>query len=288
MFILIDGHSMAYRTWHGSSSIQRQANSENLFAYSLVSQMMTAVKIVEKWARAEIDPKFIKPAICWDTPSSRGPRRELYAGYKGKRKPPDRLPEYIGRFKDALAGVHPRYALWHPDYEADDLLAYIAVCIFELCPVVIVSRDTDLQQLLINDQVTVYDPLEKIFIGYSAFKEKHGFGPEYIPLWKATVGDTADNWPGIKGFGDVRFLQAAQESKSPKELRKQLEDKYDPEVIATGLMLTHLPIETGKGREVGDRFLSAIDNESPAEWEPVLERYNINALSADQLEGWLI
>jgi 5'-3' exonuclease len=288
MFILIDGHSMAYRTWHGSSAIQRQANSEGLFAYSLVNQMMGAVREVEKWARAHIDPAFIKPAVCWDTPTSRGLRRKLHSEYKAKRKKPERLPEYLGRFKKAMAGVHPRYGLEHPDYEADDFIAYIAICLFESCPVVIISRDTDLQQLLIEDACTVYDPLEKIFIGYSDFKRKHGFGPEYIPLWKATVGDTADNWPGIKGFGDKTWLKFMADATSPKQLRKTLEATYDPAVIKLGLDLVHLPIASNLGNEVANQFLSAIDNESPAEWEPLLERYNISAINVAQLEGWLI
>ena len=67
-----------------------------------------------------------------------------------------------------------------------------------------------------------------------------------------------------------------------------MENDYDADVIGRGLDLVTLPIQSPHGNEVANRFLSAIDNETPAQWEPLLERYNINALTAQQLEGWLI
>ena len=66
--------------------------------------------------------------------------------------------------------------------------------------VVIVSGDKDLMQL-VNDCVIMYDTMKDIRIGIPEVIEKFGVPPASIPDYLALVGDSADGYPGLKGWG---------------------------------------------------------------------------------------
>ena len=84
------------------------------------------------------------------------------------------------------------------DYEADDFIAALAYR--SRRPVIIVSRDKDLQQLL-SDRVSLLDPGNGTLRGPQEFRAEFGFEPSLFPDYQAFTGDSVDNIPGIRGIG---------------------------------------------------------------------------------------
>src|SRR6266540_4941421 len=90
------------------------------------------------------------------------------------------------------------------EFEADDALASAAIR-FRSEPgvdqVVICSPDKDLAQLVSGNQVVCWDRRRDILYDEDAVLEKFGVRPASIPDWLALVGDAADGYPGIPGWG---------------------------------------------------------------------------------------
>src|SRR5690606_1767122 len=64
----------------------------------------------------------------------------------------------------------------------------------------IVSIDKDLLQL-VNNRVSVYDPVKDQVLGRSAVIERFGVPPEKVVDVQALTGDKTDNVPGVPGIG---------------------------------------------------------------------------------------
>ena len=91
------------------------------------------------------------------------------------------------------------------EYEADDGLgaaAHKAAQHPEVQQVIICTPDKDLGQCLTSDEKIIqYDRRKQARITYQTVIEKFGVSPESIPDYLGLVGDTADGFPGIKGWG---------------------------------------------------------------------------------------
>ena len=90
------------------------------------------------------------------------------------------------------------------DLEADDALASAcAVCRDdpECEQVVICTPDKDLAQCVVGGEVVQLDRIRKAVVDEDAVLAKFGVPPASIPDYLALVGDAADGFPGIPGFG---------------------------------------------------------------------------------------
>ena len=131
-------------------------------------------------------------------------RNELYEGYKdGSEIDPLILSQFLPleEVLDVLGfTVFPMI-----EYEADDGLgaaAHKAAQHPEVQQVIICTPDKDLGQCLTNDEKIIqYDRRKQARITYQTVIEKFGVSPESIPDYLGLVGDTADGFPGIKGWG---------------------------------------------------------------------------------------
>jgi 5'-3' exonuclease len=129
-------------------------------------------------------------------------RNKMYAGYKTDAGvDPDLLAQFPLAEKAASAlGL----VVWPMvKFEADDAIA-TAVARFKVKSVqqiVICSVDKDLTQLVDGDRVVCWDRRREIVLDEQGVIEKFGVGPESIPDYLALVGDSADGYPGIKGWG---------------------------------------------------------------------------------------
>jgi 5'-3' exonuclease len=121
---------------------------------------------------------------------SRRKRREWYSEYKAKRKPADQsFFDGLKFFKELLTYAPSNvFSVEIPYYEADDVIANIALGWRRLGEVHIISTDKDLTQLKALDNV------------YTLAKEKTE--PKFVRLYKTFVGDSSDNIPGVRGFGE--------------------------------------------------------------------------------------
>ncbi|MCC7305211.1 MAG: DNA polymerase I [Alphaproteobacteria bacterium] len=128
-------------------------------------------------------------------------RYDLYSEYKANRAetPEDLIPQFPYFRKATEAFGIP--ALEVEGYEADDLIAaYARLAKEQGKKIVIVGSDKDLFQLL-NDHVSMYDPLKQKYIGEAEVREKFGVGPEKVIEVQALIGDSTDNIPGVPGIG---------------------------------------------------------------------------------------
>ena len=131
-------------------------------------------------------------------------RNELYEGYKdGSEIDPVILSQFLPleEVLDVLGfTVFPMI-----EYEADDGLgaaAHKAAQHPEVQQVIICTPDKDLGQCLTSDEKIIqYARRKQARITYQTVIEKFGVSPESIPDYLGLVGDTADGFPGIKGWG---------------------------------------------------------------------------------------
>ena len=145
-------------------------------------------------------------AFAFDVSDETVFRRDLYPEYKAHRDPaPEDLPGQIVRCREiAEAFSIPIYEA--PTYEADDVLATIAdQAVAAGLDTWICTLDSDILQLVTDDiSVYMYNPYRSEYIPYDSpakVRERYDVNPIQIIDYKALVGDTSDNIPGVKGIG---------------------------------------------------------------------------------------
>ncbi len=130
-------------------------------------------------------------------------RNELYPGYKSSAGVD---PSLLAQFPLAEEGTAALGIVVWPmtELEADDALAS-AVARFgkskSVEQIVICSPDKDLAQLVSDDRVVCLDRRRELVIDEKAVQDKYGVLPESIPDWLGLVGDSADGFPGVPGWG---------------------------------------------------------------------------------------
>jgi 5'-3' exonuclease len=130
-------------------------------------------------------------------------RNELYAGYKTSEGV---APELLSQFpilEEALESMGVK--VWPMVYfEADDALASAAEKAAKddrVRQVLICTPDKDLAQCVVGSRVVQFDRRQNILRDESGVVEKFGVKPESIPDYLAVVGDSADGFPGVRGWG---------------------------------------------------------------------------------------
>ena len=69
--------------------------------------------------------------------------------------------------------------------------------------VVICTPDKDLAQCVVGDRIVQLDRRREVMADEDGVREKFGVSPTSIPDWLALVGDSADGFPGLPGWGKV-------------------------------------------------------------------------------------
>ena len=130
-------------------------------------------------------------------------RNELYAGYKTGAGLDPVLWEQFHPLEDALEAMG--VAVWRmKDFEADDGLAAgaaLAAADEGIAQVRIWTPDKDLGQSVRGRRVVQVDRRSGRIRDEAGVIEKFGVPPAAIPDWLALVGDTADGYPGLPGWG---------------------------------------------------------------------------------------
>ena len=130
-------------------------------------------------------------------------RNDLWAGYKTSAGMDPEILEQIPVMERALAAAG--FTVWPMvDHEADDALgaaALVADRDERVEQVLIVTADKDLGQCVRGERVVQFDRRKREIIDADGVREKFGVGPESIPDYLGLVGDTADGFPGLPGWG---------------------------------------------------------------------------------------
>ena len=130
-------------------------------------------------------------------------RNDLWPGYKSSAGMPQELLAQFGLVEEALGAMG--VAVWAMvELEADDALAAAAATASRdpaVEQVQILTPDKDLAQCVEGDRVVQVDRRAKTVTDEGGVHARYGIAPESIPDWLALVGDSADGYPGLPGWG---------------------------------------------------------------------------------------
>jgi 5'-3' exonuclease len=130
-------------------------------------------------------------------------RNDLYPGYKTSEGVPQELLSQFPLLEEALEAMG--VVVWPMVYyEADDALASAAAKAAKddrVKQVLICTPDKDLSQCVVSTRVVQLDRRRDALRDEAGVVAKFGVKPESIPDYLALVGDSADGFPGLPGWG---------------------------------------------------------------------------------------
>ncbi|CAG0960052.1 DNA polymerase I [Anaerolineales bacterium] len=148
------------------------------------------------------DPEVTHVAVAFDHVIESF-RNKLYSGYKTGAGVDPVLMAQFPLAEKAIAALG--LVVWPMvKFEADDAIATATTRFKKVKSVeqiIICSVDKDLTQMVDGDRVICWDRRREILLDEKGVTKKFGVSPESIPDYLALVGDSADGYPGIKGWG---------------------------------------------------------------------------------------
>ena len=194
--VLIDGHSIVHRAFFAVPKDFTSASGELTNAvFGFTNTLLHVINMIK--------PKYV--VVAFDLP---GPtfRHKQYAEYKATRPEGDPLLyQQMDRVRQVVETFSiPIFAV--PGYEADDVLGTLSRQAAEReIPTFIVTGDTDAYQL-VDDVVHLLVPRprsgELAEVGPKEVAARfQGLTPAQVIDYKALVGDTSDNVPGVRSIG---------------------------------------------------------------------------------------
>jgi DNA polymerase-1 len=196
-FVIIDAHSVIFRSYFAFiKNPLKNARGEN------TSGIFGFVNMIQK-IKKKLPSEYM--GLAFDAPGETF-RDKAYKEYKATRPaPPPDIPFQIEKVKEIseCLGI-PQFEI--VGYEADDVLATLAVKLREHGDVYIATSDKDLLQM-VGENIYVYDAYGDIIYDRKKVLAKWGVAPEQIPTYLALTGDTIDNVPGVPGIGPKRAVE---------------------------------------------------------------------------------
>lgn len=189
---LVDGTYELFRAHFGAPPKKAPNGLEIGATLGLVRSMMLLLS----------DPEVTHVAVAFDHVIESF-RNKLYPSYKSSEGVD---PVILKQFELAEKMVSALGLVVWPmvKFEADDAIA-TAVAKFKknksVEQIVICSVDKDLTQMVDDKRVICWDRRREITLDDKGVVEKFGVLPESIPDYLALVGDSADGYPGIQGWG---------------------------------------------------------------------------------------
>jgi 5'-3' exonuclease len=204
-------------------------------------------------------------------------RNEIFPGYKASRELPD---EALAFQLDACRQVTERLGIpcyGGSSHEADDYIATLAVLSRDRGqPVIVITRDKDLGQLLDSEGDRLWDYAGGTHLDRAGFLARFGVEPSQFPDYQGLVGDAIDDIPGVPSigarsgarlighFGDLETLAQNLDDldglglRGAARIRAALEEHWD-----TALM----------SRELARLDSAIADVALPGPWNPVQEQF---------------
>ncbi|HEX5828968.1 MAG TPA: 5'-3' exonuclease H3TH domain-containing protein [Candidatus Limnocylindrales bacterium] len=131
-------------------------------------------------------------------------RNELYPGYKTEE---GMDPALLAQFPVAEQAIEALgLTLWPMvEFEADDAIA-AAAARFAQDPrvdrILVCTPDKDMAQCVVGERIVLWDRRRDTIYDEAGVRAKWGVEPSGVPDRLALVGDAADGFPGLPGFGD--------------------------------------------------------------------------------------
>jgi len=278
LLLLVDGHSLAFRSFYafakgGEGGLSTKDGVPTSVTYGFLKTLLDNVK--------GLNAKGVVLAFDTATPTF---RHEADANYKAHRETaPEHFFVDLANLQQILKEDLDLSLCLAPGYEADDVLGTLALRgASEGWRVRILSGDRDLFQLVDDDRdiAVLYmggGPYAKnsgpIEVRREGVIAKLGVPPEDVIDLKALTGDPSDNIPGVKGVGPktaINLLQAhgnlegifADLSQQKGALRTKLESGRDSAFHSRMLarILLDVPLEHPPRLDLGEVKAEALAN----------------------------
>ncbi len=265
--VIIDGFSLLFRAFFGTRYLSTADGRPTNALFGFTTMLFYVLE----------NSKPDALVVAWDAPGKTF-RHVEYAEYKGTRKETD--PAMVAQIEPAR---HLIQMLGVPliectGFEADDVVGTLSLQAEKNgYTTVIVTGDND-QLQLVDEHVSVLTTrvgvTETKSYGPPEVVERYGVPPERLPDWKAIVGDTSDNIPGVPGIGEkgaTTLIQAWDSVENLLANLDQVEEKFRKK------------IEPVQDQLKKSKWLATIVRDAPVEYgfEPFsLEPHEVEAAKA--------
>jgi DNA polymerase-1 len=246
---VLDGHALFHRSFHAFPEEMSTGAGVPINAVFGFTRMLLDVYRI-------IRPDYLVMTFDRPTPTF---RHKAYVPYKAHRPSlPDGMRAQFKSVREVVAAFG--MPIFEVDgFEADDLIGTLARQATEKrVRTVIATGDLDTLQL-VNDWVRVTFARtprrgEFDYFDVPAIIARYGFGPEHIVDYKALVGDTSDNIPGVPGVGAKTASKLIQEYGSLEDILAHLADLP---------ARTQSLLETHREQAIQSKYLATIVTDAP-------------------------
>jgi DNA polymerase-1 len=215
--VLIDAYSLLFRAYFSMTGMLAPDGTPTGALYGFLSMIIRAVQ--------DLEPTNVVVAFDYHGPTF---RHEMYPDYKGHReKAEEDLYIQMPLARDLIDAMGMTW-LEMDGYEADDIIGTLSKKgEKDGWKVLILTGDSDLGQL-VSDDVTVMQTVRGVtdtrIYDPPAVRERYGIAePINLTDYKALVGDSSDNIPGVRGVGEKTAKKIFEEFDTIEELYKNIE-----------------------------------------------------------------
>jgi len=221
--MLVDGYGLIFRAYHAIDTSMATSEGEQTNAVFGFARMLLDVIDGQR-------PDYAIVAL----EGGRTFRDEMFQDYKANRgSMPDDLRTQVVRVRQLIEALN--IPIEERDgFEADDVIGSLArICARDHgLHVLVVTGDSDLLQLA-EEHVDIVLPGRPRFQDLRLFNrqaviDRYGFEPELIPDYKALVGDTSDNIPGVPGIGEKTATSLITKYGDIEQIIANVEDVTPP------------------------------------------------------------
>ncbi|MDO8442666.1 MAG: 5'-3' exonuclease H3TH domain-containing protein [bacterium] len=269
--LLIDANSLIHRSFHALPPLTSLKGEPINAVYGLSSILLKILR--------DHNPDYIVAAFDRPEPTFRD---AIFTQYKAHRPPTDNL--LIPQLHEAhnTFGKFGVKVVEQAGLEADDLVGILAEK-FKNSPdmkVVIFSGDKDNLQLVDGDKVVVEllktGVSKTVVYNESLFLQQYGFSPRQLVDYKALVGDTSDNIPGVRGIGPKGATDLIKEFGTIEKIYEDIE-LVSKKVLKEKLVAS-------KEMALMSRRLAEIKRDAPLEIS--LEEIKFNGLNKEIIKEY--
>ena len=277
-FFILDGSSLLYRAFYALPLLE---SDTGVYTNAIVGFSNMLVKLLTDWQPAALAIAFDKGKHTF--------RTDMYADYKGTRKPmPQELRSQVPMLHE-LADAWGIPLLELEGYEADDIIGTLAnKAVDRGMEAYVVTGDRDALQLVKPNLKVLFTKKgisELIVYDEEQFRQDYeGLDPIQLIDMKGLMGDTSDNIPGVPkvgpktaikllaAYGSVEQVLLHIEEVAGKALKERLRDNQQQAVLSKKLatIKVDVPVEYD-----GDKFALTFNGNTIKDF---YQKYNMRSI----------
>ncbi len=267
---IVDGYSFVFRAYHIMGNMTAPDGTPTGALYGFLNMLIALVQ--------QKKPDYLIVALDFHGPTF---REDIYPEYKATRQAtPEDLIEQIAMLRPILDALKIPWAEFE-GYEADDVIGTIGKeYAKKKWDVRIVTSDSDLMQL-VDDDIKLWRNVKgttemEEFDAKNVLKKFPVSRPINVIDYKALVGDSSDNIPGVRGVGEKTATKLLADYDTVEKIYKNL-DKIEPDSLRKKL---------DEGREMAflSKDLATIRTDLDLKFD--IEKFHLHEIDTDSAAVW--